>query len=73
MTKVMKAVLLHGYGDANHLAYEDIPIPHPSSGEVLVKVIATSINPVDWKLPRGDPEGYDAAQVSGDPRPRHCR
>ena len=54
MTKVMKAVLLRGYGDVNHLAYEDVPMPRPSAGEVLVKVIATSINPVDWKLRRGD-------------------
>lgn len=54
MTKVMKAVLLHGYGDVNHLSYEDVPLPRPSAGEVLVKVLATSINPVDWKLRRGD-------------------
>jgi NADPH-dependent curcumin reductase CurA len=50
----MKAVLLHGYGDVNRLLYEDAPMPAPAAGEVLVKTIAVSINPIDWKLRRGD-------------------
>jgi NADPH:quinone reductase-like Zn-dependent oxidoreductase len=50
----MKAVLLHGYGDVSQLSYEDAPIPVPAAGEVLVKTIAASINPIDWKLRRGD-------------------
>lgn len=50
----MKAVLLHGYGDVNQLSYEDAPIPQPAAGELLVKSIAVSINPIDWKLRRGD-------------------
>lgn len=52
--KLMKAVLLHGYGDVNRLSYEDVPIPEPAAGELLVKTIAASINPIDWKLRRGD-------------------
>jgi len=52
--KLMKAVLLHGYGDVNRLSYEDVPIPVPATGELLVKMIAASINPIDWKLRRGD-------------------
>lgn len=28
----------------------DIPVPKPGNGEVLLKVIATSLNPVDWKI-----------------------
>jgi NADPH:quinone reductase-like Zn-dependent oxidoreductase len=52
--KMMKAVLLHGYGDVNQLSYEDVPLPVPAAGEVLVKTIAVSINPIDWKLRRGD-------------------
>ena len=51
---MMKAVLLHAYGDVSQLSYEDAPIPIPATGEVLVKTIATSINPIDWKLRRGD-------------------
>jgi len=50
----MKAVLLHGYGGVDQLFYEDAPQPEPQAGEVLVQVAATSLNPVDWKLRRGD-------------------
>lgn len=50
----MKAVLLHAYGGVDQLFYEDAPQPKPEAGEVLVKVEATSINPVDWKIRRGD-------------------
>jgi NADPH:quinone reductase-like Zn-dependent oxidoreductase len=52
--ELMKAVLLHGYGDVNQLHYEVAPIPMPAAGEVLVKTIAVSVNPIDWKLRRGD-------------------
>ena len=52
--QMMKAVLLHGYGDVNRLSYEDVSLPVPATGEVLVKTIAVSINPIDWKLRRGD-------------------
>ena len=54
VTKYMKAVLLRGYGDVNYLSYEDVPIPKPAAGEVLVRAAATSINPIDWKMRRGD-------------------
>src|ERR1017187_6892886 len=52
--RLMKAVLLHGYGDVNQLCYEDAQMPVAAAGEVLVKTIAVSINPIDWKLRRGD-------------------
>jgi NADPH:quinone reductase-like Zn-dependent oxidoreductase len=52
--KLMKAVLLHGYGDVSQLSYEDVPEPLAAAGEVLVKTIAVSVNPIDWKLRRGD-------------------
>lgn len=50
----MKAVLLQAYGGVDQLSYQEAPDPKPQKGEVLVKVAATSINPVDWKLRRGD-------------------
>ena len=50
----MKAILLEGYGSVDHLLYEDVPIPVVGSDEVLVKVLATSVNPIDYKLRRGD-------------------
>lgn len=70
----MKAVTLHGYGGVDQLFYQDVPQPEPQPGEVLVKVMATSINPADLKLRRGDFKdqmqlqfpaipGYDVAGV----------
>ena len=50
----MKAVLLHGYGNVDQLAYEEVPIPLAGAGEVLVKMASTSINPIDYKIRRGD-------------------
>ena len=50
----MKAVQLHGYGTVDQLVYEDVPIPVAAAGEVLVKLTSTSINPIDYKIRRGD-------------------
>jgi NADPH:quinone reductase-like Zn-dependent oxidoreductase len=50
----MKAVLLRGYGSVDQLVYEEVPIPVAASGEVLVKLTSTSINPIDYKIRRGD-------------------
>ncbi len=49
----MKAIQLHGYGDVDQLVYEDVPDPKPQSGEVLVQVVSTSVNPIDYKLRSG--------------------
>ncbi len=49
----MKAVRLHAYGDVDQLRYEDVPMPEPGLNEVLLKVVATSINPIDWKIRSG--------------------
>jgi NADPH:quinone reductase-like Zn-dependent oxidoreductase len=45
--KTMKAVLYHRYGGSEVLQYEDVPRPAPGPGRILVKVAATSFNPVD--------------------------
>ncbi|HEX4156944.1 MAG TPA: NADP-dependent oxidoreductase [Rhizomicrobium sp.] len=49
----MKAVLLTGYGDVDQLQYTDAPDPRPGPGEVLIQVVSTSVNPVDYKIRRG--------------------
>lgn len=49
----MKAVRIHEYGDVDQLRLEEIPTPPPGAGEVLVRVLAASINPVDWKIRSG--------------------
>ncbi len=50
----MKAVQMHGYGGVEQLRYEEVPTPIPGPNEVLVKLAATSVNPIDWKIRRGD-------------------
>ncbi|HWF46168.1 MAG TPA: NADP-dependent oxidoreductase, partial [Bryobacteraceae bacterium] len=49
----MNAVLLHGYGDVEQLAYEEAPMPKYEANEALVKVLTTSVNPIDWKIREG--------------------
>nr|WP_315234459.1 NADP-dependent oxidoreductase [uncultured Albidiferax sp.] len=49
----MKAVRIHSYGDRSVLAYEDAPLPTIAADEVLVRVVAASVNPVDWKIREG--------------------
>ncbi len=49
----MKAVRIHEYGSAGVLKYEDAPKPDFAPNEVLVRVVAASINPVDWKVREG--------------------
>lgn len=49
----MKAVRIHSYGDAGALAYEDAPVPSIDPQDILVRVVAASVNPVDWKIREG--------------------
>ncbi len=51
--KTMKAVCIYSYGGPEVLVYEDAPRPHPGAGEVLVRIHAAGINPVDWKIREG--------------------
>ncbi|MBL8763879.1 MAG: NADP-dependent oxidoreductase [Phycisphaerae bacterium] len=53
----MKAVRMHGFGGVEVLRYEDVPVPTPGAGEVLVRVRAAGVNPVDWKLRDGMGKG----------------
>jgi NADPH:quinone reductase-like Zn-dependent oxidoreductase len=50
----MKAVVLHEYGGPSKLKYEDFEDPKPGPGEVLIRVAATSVNPVDYKMRSGE-------------------
>jgi NADPH:quinone reductase-like Zn-dependent oxidoreductase len=49
----MRAVLLRETGGPEVLRVEDVPRPEPRDGEVLIRVCAASINPIDWKYRRG--------------------
>ncbi len=57
MAETMKAVRIHQYGGPEVLSYEDAPRPEPASDEVLVRVHAVGINPVDWKTREGGMSG----------------
>jgi NADPH:quinone reductase-like Zn-dependent oxidoreductase len=51
----MKAIVWPEYGGADVLRYEDVPKPAPASDQVLIRVRAASINPVDWRMMPGRP------------------
>ena len=49
----MKAVGFYHYGSAEEQEMLELPIPHAGKKQVVVKLKATSINPIDWKLRQG--------------------
>lgn len=64
----MRAVVYDRYGPPERLALTTVPVPRPRAGEVLVKIVATSLNLSDWETLHGDPF---YARVNGLFRPRH--
>jgi NADPH:quinone reductase-like Zn-dependent oxidoreductase len=51
----MKAIVYREYGSADVLKLEEVPKPVPKDNEVLIKVRAAAVNPLDWHLMRGVP------------------
>ena len=51
----MRAAVYDRYGPPEVVRIEDIEIPVPGPGEVVVRVAAASINPIDWHSVRGKP------------------
>jgi len=51
----MKAIVYHNYGSPDVLKREEIEKPTASDDEVLIKVRAASVNPLDWHYMRGTP------------------
>src|SRR6185437_13713259 len=43
----MRAAVIHEIGPADSISIEQVPVPRPSQGEVLVRVTATTVNHVD--------------------------
>jgi len=56
----MKAVRIHSVGEPDILTVEEMPRPEPGDGEVLIRVKAASVNPVDYKIRSGS---YKRAQI----------
>ena len=61
----MKASVMHTYGGPEVMQYEDYPDPVPAEGEVLVRVAAASINPVDLMQRAGDTRAYLPIEFPG--------
>jgi NADPH:quinone reductase-like Zn-dependent oxidoreductase len=55
----MSAIRMHEFGPPEVLMLETLDRPEPGTNEVLVKVLAASVNPVDWKIRQG---GYPAVK-----------
>ena len=49
----MKAIVIHQYGGPEVLKYEDLPRPEPKDDQLLVRVIAAGVNPVDGMIRSG--------------------
>src|SRR5262249_42816988 len=55
---LMAAVRMEKYGGPEVLAYENVPKPEPAADEVLIRVRATAVNPVDWMIREGHMKGW---------------
>jgi NADPH:quinone reductase-like Zn-dependent oxidoreductase len=54
----MKALMIREWGGNDKAVMEDVPVPQPAPGEVLVRIRAAGINPVDWKVREGYLKDY---------------
>ncbi|MGI4828722.1 MAG: NADP-dependent oxidoreductase [Janthinobacterium lividum] len=61
----MKAAVLHEYGGPSKLKYETFEDPQPGAGEIRVRVLAASVNPVDWKMRSGEAKERFPVQFPG--------
>jgi NADPH:quinone reductase-like Zn-dependent oxidoreductase len=61
----MKAIVVHQYGGPEVLKYEDYPDPVAGEGEVLVRMAAASVNPIDYKRRAGLTKDFYPIQFPG--------
>jgi hypothetical protein len=63
----MKAVRIHKFGSPDVMQIEEVQRPAPAPDEILVKIYASGINPMDWRIRKG---GEVADRLNINP---HCR
>jgi len=49
----MKAIRIHTYGGPEQMQLEDAPVPACGANDLLVRVVAAGVNPIDWKIRAG--------------------
>jgi len=49
----MRAIVQDQFGGPEVLELRDVALPHPGEGQMLVRVLATNVNPIDWKMREG--------------------
>ncbi len=54
----MKAIAIEHYGDVSQLKERELPTPEPGEGEVLIRIKAIGVNPVDFKIRQGHLDGF---------------
>jgi NADPH:quinone reductase-like Zn-dependent oxidoreductase len=66
-TERMRAIVYSCYGPPEVLSLEEVPRPQPAADELLVRVRAASVNPLDWHYMRGLPYIMRVASGIGAP------
>src|SRR5258707_11161780 len=61
----MKAIVVHQYGGPEVLKFEEYPDPVAGPGEVLVRVAASSVNPIDYKRRAGKTQDFYPIKFPG--------
>lgn len=61
----MKAIVVHQYGGPEVLKFENYPDPAPGPGEVLLRVAASSVNPIDYKRRAGRTQDFYPIKFPG--------
>src|SRR2546426_5270626 len=59
--RMIEAIRVHQYGGPEQLKLEQIPCPEPQPGEVLVRVYATGVLPIEWKIRQGAFHAFNPA------------
>ena len=60
----MKAIVIHEYGGPEVLKYEEIPQPEPKDDQLLIRIIAAGVNPVDGMIRSGMFNGNRAFPIT---------